>query len=329
MSSRYIARRYGAGASDAYGGGVCSSFATSSPDRSRAVSRASIARTLESASASISRSTSRSRGPSMAPSSRGGSPTPSYYGSGGQTNPYPSRASTPLTSQRTASATSYSSEYYMRSRRSASPLRTHYTDILCAASKRLRQRSIPPPPPLPEKLEPLRPPGKPPLPPRVVASDFYRGKVKSIYEREPLFNDFCRTIPQRYGNINIYNTGTLDTIKTDFKAMVEDKWSRKTKEDPSVEANFGTKAYPWRNMMVKPNEPASARLIRVHNERARATTPVSMPKVYVYHRSTLSWQGTLELHRDQVWQQPEPIWVEVKNTRGHHRSLAAEDINLG
>jgi hypothetical protein len=26
---------------------------------------------------------------------------------------------------------------------------------------------------------------------KVVASDFYRGKVKSIYEREPLFRDFA------------------------------------------------------------------------------------------------------------------------------------------
>jgi hypothetical protein len=41
--------------------------------------------------------------------------------------------------------------------------------------------------------------GRPPLPPmvaapagaKVVASDFYRGKVKSIYEREPLFRDFA------------------------------------------------------------------------------------------------------------------------------------------
>ena len=29
--------------------------------------------------------------------------------------------------------------------------------------------------------------GKPLPPPRVVNTDFYRGKVKSIYEREPLF----------------------------------------------------------------------------------------------------------------------------------------------
>ena len=46
--------------------------------------------------------------------------------------------------------------------------------------------------------------GRPPLPPmmaapagaKVVASDFYRGKVKSIYEREPLFRDFAEVRSQ-------------------------------------------------------------------------------------------------------------------------------------
>merc|ERR1711953_1285271 len=103
--------------------------------------------------------------------------------------------------------------------------------------------------------------------PRVVASDFYRGKTKSIYEREPLFKDFVQTIPQRYGGpINIYNTGTLDTIKHDFKNMVDDKWNRSQMKDPSVEMSFGAKAYAW-------------------SARARATTPTSLPRVYVYHRS--------------------------------------------
>ena len=75
-----------------------------------------------------------------------------------------------------------------------------------------------------------------------MASDFYRGKTKSIYEREPLFKDFVQTIPQRYGGpINIYNTGTLDTIKTDFKNMVDDKWNRSQMKDPSVEMSFGAK----------------------------------------------------------------------------------------
>ena len=124
---------------------------------------------------------------------------------------------------------------------------------------------------------------------RVVASDFYRGKVKSIYEREPLFRDFVQTIPQRYGGpINIYNTGTLDTIKSDFKNMVEDKWNRQQKQDPSVEMNFGAKVYAWRDMHVKEKIPASARIYQDQSSRPRATTPVGMPRVYVYHRSTMS-----------------------------------------
>jgi len=302
MSSRYIARKYGT-----KGGG----------DDSRPSSRASIARN-DSASRPPSRgsmygndSTSRppSRG-SMCPPSRGpsisrcASPTPSYYASYNGTG---SGRSTPeLGSGNNSRATTPNfSEYPRRStypfvesgsmwpQRSPSPLRTSYTDILCTASRRLRERSIPPPPPLPEKLEFVRGPpvsGRPPpAPPRVVASDFYRGKVKSIYEREPLFRDFVQTIPQRYGGpINIYNTGTLDTIKSDFKNMVEDKWNRQQKQDPSVEMNFGAKVYAWRDMHVKDKIPASARIYRDQNSRPRATTPVTNPRVYVYHRSTLS-----------------------------------------
>ena len=43
-------------------------------------------------------------------------------------------------------------------RRSPSPLRRSYTDILCTASRKLRERSIPPPAPLPDKLEFVRGP---------------------------------------------------------------------------------------------------------------------------------------------------------------------------
>jgi len=200
-----------------------------------------------------------SRGASVLPSSRGASPTPSYYrdyAGGCSSSRESSRANTPIRGQ---------------------------------TSRRLRERSIPPPEPLPERIQPVRVPGKPPPSARVVASDFYRGRVKSIYEREPLFADFCHTIPQRYGQINIYNTGTLDTLKTDFKSMVEDKWRRMACRDPSVEMNFGAKVYPWRDLAVKEREPASARIFRAHEARgARATTPVNMPRVYVYHRSTMS-----------------------------------------
>jgi len=292
MSSRYIARRYGT----EVGG-------------SRPGSRASMA-AIDSRPPSRGPLTSRppSRGASI---SRGASPTPSYY-----TNASPSGRSSPVQPPMSRGMTpaprgitpaprgitpaprgmtpgtpgSGISEYYPR--RSVSPLRTSYTDLLCTASRRLRERSIPPPAILPDRIEPLRPPpptGRPPpAPPRVVASDFYRGKVKSIYEREPLFADFCRTMPQRYGNVNIYNTGTLDTLKNDFKTMVEDKWRRKELKDPSVEMNFGAKAYAWRDLAVKPRERESKRIFREQEARPRGSTPVGMPRVYVYHRSTMS-----------------------------------------
>lgn len=274
MSSRYIARRYGT-----KGGG----------DESRPSSRASMGRN-DSASRPPSRgemissrppsrgsmvngSNYASRGPSM---SRCASPTPSYYasynGSGGSGRSTPEMGYSPGTGNNSRATT---------------------PNQLSNTSRKLRERSIPPPAPLPEKLEFVRGPplsGRPPpAPARVVASDFYRGKVKSIYEREPLFKDFCQTIPQRYGGqVNIYNTGTLDTIKTDFKAMVEDKWNRSQLQDPSVEMNFGAKVYAWRDMHVKEKVPASARIYREQCARPRATTPTSSPRVYVYHRSTMS-----------------------------------------
>lgn len=279
MSSRYIARRYGTKGLQTKGGG----------DESRPSSRASMGRN-DSASRPPSRgemissrppsrgsmvngSNYPSRGPSM---SRCASPTPSYYasynGSGGSGRSTPEMGYSPGTGNNSRATT---------------------PNQLSNTSRKLRERSIPPPAPLPEKLEYVRGPplsGRPPpAPARVVASDFYRGKVKSIYEREPLFKDFCQTIPQRYGGqVNIYNTGTLDTIKTDFKAMVEDKWNRAQLKDPSVEMNFGAKVYAWRDMHVKEKVPASARIYREQCARPRATTPTYSPRVYVYHRSTMS-----------------------------------------
>ena len=98
--------------------------------------------------------------------------------------------------------------------RSRSPIPS-YSEALIKASRQLRERSIPKTTAEPEinyhaistRRRIPSGSGKPPLPPtttsgssasgaRVVASDFYRGKVKSIYEREPLFHDFAQVITE-------------------------------------------------------------------------------------------------------------------------------------
>ena len=61
--------------------------------------------------------------------------------------------------------------------------------------------------------------------------DYYRGKTKSIYERDPLFSDFVSSIPT---TSNMYNSGNLNCLKEQFQTMVQDKWSRKQMQDPSV-----------------------------------------------------------------------------------------------
>ena len=72
-------------------------------------------------------------------------------------------------------------------------LTTLLAQALCRVSKRLRQRSLPPPPPTPKHEFSLPRPsaytsvGMQAPAPRVVASDYYKKYIKSIYEREPMF----------------------------------------------------------------------------------------------------------------------------------------------
>jgi len=289
MAARYINRKYSSNQGGSRGEAVMS------PERSRPPSRASRGPSMVRGYDSRSGSREGSQDLDLL-DSRSTSPVPGYYNA--TTTTY-SRSTTPgmgyppTRGMTTAAApTSYTSEYIpSRSLRSKSPSPS-YTETLCAASRRLRERSIPPPAP-PTKVEiksPPPPPGKPPVaPPRVVASDFYKGKVKSIYEREPLFKDFCRVIPQRYGPINIYNTETVSTLKHDFKDMVEDKMKRRELEDPSVETNYVAKAYAWRDLVIRPREPASKRIFREQSARPRCMSPINtVPKINVYHRSTIN-----------------------------------------
>ena len=72
-------------------------------------------------------------------------------------------------------------------------IHTLISQALCKVSKRLRQRSLPPPAPPPKYEFSLPRPsayttvGKPAPMPRVVASDYYKKYIKSVYEREPMF----------------------------------------------------------------------------------------------------------------------------------------------
>lgn len=196
---------------------------------------------------------------------------------------FSSRATTPA-SQDQGSRTSSRS-------RSPTPSQP-FSEMLIKASQRQRKRSLPPPaPPLP-KVEPaMIPPGafgggKPPPPPRVVNTDFYRGKVKSIYEREPLFQDYARSVEHK--GYSMYNSGDIRQMKHEFKAMVEDKFNKRMNcSDPAVERDFGRKLYPWRDVKAAEPTPASERLAYAHAARARREiTPINKPRLFVYHRST-------------------------------------------
>jgi len=112
-------------------------------------------------------------------------------------------------------------------------------------------------------------------------SDYYRGKVKSIYEREPLFEDFVRNLPPT--DINALNSTTVCRMKRQFSAMVQDQWGRKQCGDPSVRHNTASLASPWSNYLSRP-EPAS--VVLMDKQRYRSQTPAPMPRIYVYHRST-------------------------------------------
>ena len=228
-----------------------------SPERSRPASRSSMA---GGGPAPSGRST---RGPSMAPSgydsrsssrapsdySRSPSPTAGYYSNARTIS---SRATTPGYGYPPSTHTSAgvprrgavspaglpptatsntASEYIMPQRynlRNRSHTPEKYTEILCTASRRLRERSIPPPPPYPAKIEPVRPVsptgGKPPMspsaPPRVVASEFYRGKVKSIYEREPLFKVEKCPIMKQMNDYFFLNCFLKDGIRIIFEEFL-------------------------------------------------------------------------------------------------------------
>merc|ERR1711915_283173 len=86
--------------------------------------------------------------------------------------------------------------------------------------------------------------------------DYYRGKVKSIYERDPLFSDFMDSLPPERTR-NLYNAGNLTNLKEQFQYMVQDRWGRKQLEDPSVRHDTALQTHGWSNYLGRSNEAAS------------------------------------------------------------------------
>jgi len=131
-------------------------------------------------------------------------------------------------------------------------------------SQRLRERSLSPPPEVVHhKVSPYQ-----------CNMDYYRGKVKSVYEKEPYFKDFVRNIP--LSESNVYDTHNLSRLKRRFNSIVSDRWNpgRDTTPDPLKPSRNASEIY----------EPVSERLAMKHRSAPHMASP--LPCIYVYHRST-------------------------------------------
>jgi len=130
----------------------------------------------------------------------------------------------------------------------------------------LRQRSLSPSPPTPI-ISWQQHPQKSNL-------DYYRGRTKSVYEREPVFKDFARNIP--LSQQNLWDNANLTSLKKDFQRLLATRNLSKT--NPSLPD-------PLRPLTSQPScyRPVSKMLGVKH--QSRGSSPVVLPKIYVYHRS--------------------------------------------
>ena len=93
---------------------------------------------------------------------------------------------------------------------------------------------------------------------------------QSIHERDLLFNNF---VTSASSGGSMYRAGDLTAMKEQFSSMVQDRyimtipltpitmvtprWSRKQKEDPSVDHDFARKASAWSNYLGRSAQSAS------------------------------------------------------------------------
>jgi len=148
------------------------------------------------------------------------------------------------------------------------PVRTSYsgkyTEALIKSSRRLRERSLSPPPRvLPTKVSPYK-----------NNLDYYRGMTKSIYEKEPIFKDFVRNIPLSQSNFYDYNN--VSSLKRNFQKMVIDKYPPPTSSRPDPYSP----SLNWDRL----HQPKSEALSIKH--QCSPPGPCRLPFIYVYHRNS-------------------------------------------
>merc|ERR1712192_386456 len=195
MSSRYISHRYGEREE------VRSSRATS-----RASSRApSLAGSRASSVLDLSSIQPTSRATSQAPRGLPSGPRPKRWSAAMEY----SNQRMEYTNQRQEFSTSSGLPPMPESRPRARPLSSSYSDALIKSSQRLRERSATPPPPQP--ILDIKPT------PFKTNIDYYRGKTKSIYEKQPIFRDFARNIPLSQ---SLDDSSSLHSLKRDFQKLV-------------------------------------------------------------------------------------------------------------
>lgn len=154
--------------------------------------------------------------------------------------------------------------------RESIPRNSYSTEALIRSSQRLRARSMSPSP----NVEPY------PVPSSTKNMDFYRGKTKSIYEKEPLFEDFVRNIPS--SETNLYDNSNLSQLKRRFHSQLLHEQIGKTSAiaDPYEPSGIDMK-YLWR--MTNHKESRTEMISKKH--RTPVSGPTRLPTIYVYHRN--------------------------------------------
>lgn len=263
MASRYINQRYG----DSHVIDSHRSSRATSREPSRCSSRAT----------SISRSWSQSRATSRATSqTRSHTDYESLVSRATSLAPVPPTSSSRSTNKRWSSVIDFSRDRKETPTRmlpdtsTLQPVSTRpffsgkYTEALIRSSRRLRERSLSPPPRVfPTKVSPYK-----------NNLDYYRGMTKSIYEKEPIFKDFVRNIPLSQSNFYDYNN--VSSLKRNFQKMVIDKYPPPTSSRPDPYSP----SLAWDRL----HQPKSEALSIKH--QSAPPGPCRLPFIYVYHRNS-------------------------------------------